>query len=65
MTAGLELLGAVIEIDGLSWVYRTEPLGNAAQPDFWNLAATGVTGSTPEALLEAIHRIEDQLGRER
>jgi 2-amino-4-hydroxy-6-hydroxymethyldihydropteridine diphosphokinase len=59
------LLEPAIEIDGLSWVYRTEPLEYERQPDFWNMAVTGTTERTPEALLEAIHGIEARLGRER
>jgi 2-amino-4-hydroxy-6-hydroxymethyldihydropteridine diphosphokinase len=65
LSAAIDSLDRAIEIDGLSWVYRTEPLGHARQPDFWNLAATGVTNLTPDALLEALHEIEERLGRER
>lgn len=59
------MLEPAITIDGLSWVYRTEPLEFERQPDFWNLAVTGVTKATPAQLLEAIHEVEARLGRQR
>lgn len=65
LSAGIELLDPAIEIDGLSWVYRTEPLEYERQPEFWNMAVTGVTEMTPRALLDRLHGIEDRLGRER
>lgn len=65
LKAGLEQIEPVIAIDGLSWVYRTEPLGYEAQPDFWNMAATGVTALTPHQLLEAMLAVEGRLGRQR
>lgn len=65
LSAAIEQLDPAIEIDGLSWVYGTEPLEYRRQPEFWNLAATGLTRLTPADLLEAFHQIEARLGRER
>lgn len=47
-----------------SW-YETEPFGFAAQPDFLNLVVALRTPCEPEALLAALHAIEDELGRRR
>jgi len=48
-----------------SEIYRSAPVGHAAQPDFLNAVARLETGLAPEALLDALHAIERQHGRER
>lgn len=48
-----------------SSLYRSAPLGNAAQPDFLNAVARLETDLAPEALLDALHAIENKHGRER
>jgi 2-amino-4-hydroxy-6-hydroxymethyldihydropteridine diphosphokinase len=48
-----------------SGFYRSAPLGHAAQPDFLNAVARLETALAPEALLDALHAIERQHGRER
>ena len=58
-------LRAVVEIDRVSSVYRTEPVGYADQPDFYNLVLSGLTTLDPRALLAEAERIEAALGRER
>lgn len=64
LRAALRRLGAVLEIDAVSSVYETEPVGYREQPDFWNLVVRGRTALEPFALLAAAQRIERQLGRE-
>lgn len=58
-------LAAVVDVDRVSSVYRTEPVGYADQPDFYNLVVSGRTGLEPRALLGEVLRIEAELGRER
>ena len=48
-----------------SSLYRTAPVGLAAQPDFVNAVAELETGLDPEALLAALFDLEGRFGRRR
>ena len=48
----------------MSSLYETEPLG-PPQPPYLNAACAVETTLSPEELLDAIHRVEDDMGRER
>lgn len=48
-----------------SSLYKTKPVGYDNQPDFINAAATVETSLSPQALLDAILKIEADFGRER
>jgi 2-amino-4-hydroxy-6-hydroxymethyldihydropteridine diphosphokinase len=48
-----------------SSLWRTAPVGYAAQPDFVNAVAEVETAQAPRALLEALLAIEKRFGRER
>lgn len=48
-----------------SRVLETPPWGKTDQPAFLNMAVALETGLAPEALLEAVHAIEEALGRQR
>lgn len=48
-----------------SQLYRTAPLGPAGQPDYCNAVVALDTGLAPEPLLDALQRIETDLGRVR
>jgi 2-amino-4-hydroxy-6-hydroxymethyldihydropteridine diphosphokinase len=48
-----------------SSLYRSAPLGNAAQPDFINAVAEVSTALAPRALLDALLAIEARYGRVR
>jgi 2-amino-4-hydroxy-6-hydroxymethyldihydropteridine diphosphokinase len=48
-----------------SSLWRTAPVGYAAQPDFVNAVAEIETAQAPRALLEALLAIEKRFGRER
>jgi 2-amino-4-hydroxy-6-hydroxymethyldihydropteridine diphosphokinase len=61
--AALEESG--VRVDRVSSVYRTEPVDFAAQPWFYNLAATAETPLRPRELLDLIQRIERKMGRVR
>jgi 2-amino-4-hydroxy-6-hydroxymethyldihydropteridine diphosphokinase len=43
--------------------YRTEPVGFARQPAFWNLVAAIAWKGTPEGLLALVQRVERIVGR--
>ena len=64
-TALQRLEAGGVRITACSPFYRTPAWGKTDQPDFVNLCAAGDTALTPRALLEAIQRIEAELGRER
>ena len=49
----------------VSPVYRTAPVGDDDQPDFWNLAAELATDEPPLALHRELRAIETALGRRR
>ncbi len=46
-----------------SSLYRSEPLGDPAQPWYVNAVAAHQTRLGPEALLELLHRLEEEAGR--
>ena len=48
-----------------SHFYRTPPVGDTEQPDFLNAVVELDTGLHPRALLRAMQRIENELGRTR
>ncbi len=51
------------DIDGVSRVYETEPVGFRDQPDFWNLVVRARTTLELEPLFRALKQIERELGR--
>ena len=53
----------IAEIDKLSSLYRTAPWGGVPQPDYANACAIGRTELAPFDLLDAIKRLERDLGR--
>lgn len=65
LARAVELLGAHVEVQAVSSVYRTEPVGHADQPDFLNLVVAGRTGLAPAELLKAAQSVEAALGRRR
>jgi len=56
----LERVGQVVAVSRL---YRTKPWGRADQPDFCNAVAIVETDLLPRSLLEALQRLESELGR--
>jgi 2-amino-4-hydroxy-6-hydroxymethyldihydropteridine diphosphokinase len=63
----LDALGRIAEtrVARASSLWRSAPVGYAAQPDFVNAVAELETGQAPRALLEALLAIEKRFGRER
>ena len=53
----------IAEIDAVSSLYRTAPWGVVDQPDYANACAIGSTRLEPLELLDAVKRIERDLGR--
>ncbi len=54
-----------LDLIDVSSVWRTDPVGFADQPDFWNLVAQFACDMGPDALLDAALDVEAHLGRNR
>jgi 2-amino-4-hydroxy-6-hydroxymethyldihydropteridine diphosphokinase len=53
------------DVDAVSALYETDPVGYLEQPSFLNIVCRIETLLSPEALLQAVLDIERRLGRER
>jgi 2-amino-4-hydroxy-6-hydroxymethyldihydropteridine diphosphokinase len=65
LSTAVQALSHVVRIGAVSSVYRSEPVGFAAQPDFYNVVVRGWTALGPLALLRAAQGVEEALGRRR
>ena len=63
LAEALQNLRGPVRIERVSPVYETDPLHVTDQPRFLNLVVQGVTALEPAALLAAVKRIEDRMGR--
>jgi 2-amino-4-hydroxy-6-hydroxymethyldihydropteridine diphosphokinase len=59
------MLHKVVQVNAVSSIYESDPVGYADQPQFWNLVVQITTELTPEALLEQLIQIEQRMGRAR
>lgn len=59
----IELLSEKVDIDRVSPIYETDPVGYTEQPLFLNLVLGGSTGMKPKELLKFCKDIESKLGR--
>lgn len=58
-------LGGKLKISGVSRLYQTTPVGYADQPDFLNMALEAETELEPTELLDALKKIEADMGRQK
>jgi len=66
LRAAIDALGDFVRVVRISRVRETEPVdAPAGSPRFLNMAVSGHTQLSPEALLEALLSIENHLGRRR
>ena len=65
LARAVERLRRVVEVEAVSSVYRTEPVGHREQPDFHYLVVRGRTALAPHDLLARALEIERELGRVR
>jgi 2-amino-4-hydroxy-6-hydroxymethyldihydropteridine diphosphokinase len=63
LDTALKLLSQRMQMGKLSSIYDTEPIGNANQPRFLNLACEVSTRLTPEGLLALAKGVELKMGR--
>lgn len=59
----LARLAEVVEIEAVSAVYASEPVGYTEQPEFWNMAVRARTELAPRELLRRTRAIERAMGR--
>jgi 2-amino-4-hydroxy-6-hydroxymethyldihydropteridine diphosphokinase len=59
----MKLLGEKVDVEKLSSVYETEPVGYSKQPFFLNAVLKGATALKPPDLLKFLKDIENRLGR--
>ncbi|HET8523987.1 MAG TPA: 2-amino-4-hydroxy-6-hydroxymethyldihydropteridine diphosphokinase [Thermomicrobiales bacterium] len=65
LRAAVQALGELGAMSAVSPVYETTPVGYADQPDFLNAAVRLETDLPPLPLLDALNRIEAEMGRVR
>ena len=63
LRSALQRLSAGVEIQAVSSLYETEPVGVTNQPRFLNAVCSGFTPLSPQDLLVFVKRIEWDLGR--
>jgi 2-amino-4-hydroxy-6-hydroxymethyldihydropteridine diphosphokinase len=63
LRGALKAIGAIAEIDAVSTIYESEPVGYSDQPDFWNLVVRVRTCLEPADLFRRLKGIETDLGR--
>jgi 2-amino-4-hydroxy-6-hydroxymethyldihydropteridine diphosphokinase len=63
--AALRRLQSQVRLDQISSLYETEPVGPVEQPWYLNMACSGETTLTPEALLDFVKGIEREIGRQK
>ena len=61
----IERLRAVVDVEAVSSVYETEPVGFQQQPDFLNIVARARTTLPPDELMAQLIAVERSMGRER
>ena len=61
----LKILGNEVEVQKISNLVKTKPIGIEDQPDFTNGALKAQTGMKKDELTRLLKTIEDELGRDR
>ncbi len=65
LAEAVRALGGAVQVEAVSSVFRTEPVGFRDQPDFYNLVVAGSTRLPPDEVLRAVQAVEARLGRVR
>lgn len=64
LAGALQRLREIVEIEKVSSIYETEPVGYLEQPHFLNMVCVGKTRLSPQALLTRVKEIEVTIGRQ-
>ncbi|MBQ0039437.1 MAG: 2-amino-4-hydroxy-6-hydroxymethyldihydropteridine diphosphokinase [Treponema sp.] len=65
LSMAIERIGGFVSNLSVSSVYRTAAMYVVDQEDFYNMVVTGDFEGSPRQLLDDIHRVESELGRDR
>jgi 2-amino-4-hydroxy-6-hydroxymethyldihydropteridine diphosphokinase len=65
LRTALTQLRPIMDIDSISSVYETDPVGYADQPRFLNIVARARCSLSPAELLQELIAIEERMGRRR
>lgn len=65
LNAAIERLARIGEVEAVSSFYETEPVEITNQPWFLNCVVALETEKSPRTLLEAVLRVEQEMGRQR
>ncbi len=65
LRAAVDRLADLLDVEAVSSIYETEPVGYTDQPDFLNLALRARTTLPPADLMRELIDVERALGRER
>jgi 2-amino-4-hydroxy-6-hydroxymethyldihydropteridine diphosphokinase len=63
LQAAVARLTSLLRVEQVSSLYRTQPVGDRQQPDFWNAAVRGSSKEEPSVLLQRLKGLETALGR--
>lgn len=63
LQAAVAGLTCLLQVEQVSSLYRTQPVGERQQSDFWNAAVRGSSQEEPSALLQRLKGLEVALGR--
>jgi len=63
LQAAVAGLTCLLQVEQVSSLYRTQPVGERPQPDYWNAAVRGSSEEEPSALLRRFKGLEAALGR--
>lgn len=65
LAAAVAHLGQLLDIQAISSIYETDPVGFTDQERFWNMVAQARTRLEPAELLQQLIELEQAMGRER
>lgn len=59
----LRLLPPLVQVEAVSSLYQSDPVGPPDQPPYYNAACRAITGLAPDALLRRLKDVEWEIGR--
>ena len=63
LVCAIDYISAKVQIEKISSIYETEPVGYDDQPFFFNAVISGITEVEAHALLRFVKKIEEEMGR--
>jgi 2-amino-4-hydroxy-6-hydroxymethyldihydropteridine diphosphokinase len=63
LQAAVAGITCLLQVEQVSSLYRTEPVGERRQPEYWNAAVRGSSAEGPSDFLQRLKGLESALGR--